>query len=167
MQPARATALLAIDWGTTSARAYRIAGDGEVLDARESPLGIQHIRDGAFAAALRSLLGDWIDIAAPRIACGMIGSRQGWVEAPYVDCPAGLDRLARSVVTTPDGALAIVAGVRCRDAAGLPDVMRGEETQIVGAFADDSRRGNRGAARHAQQMGGRPRADASSSSRPT
>ena len=58
-------------------------------DVRESPLGIQQIHDGAFAATLRVLLGDWIDVAAPRIACGMIGSRQGWVEAPYVDCPAG------------------------------------------------------------------------------
>jgi 2-dehydro-3-deoxygalactonokinase len=138
MPPPGATALLAIDWGTTSVRAYRLGGDGEVLDIRESPLGIQRVRDGAFPAALRSLLGDWIDVAAPRVACGMIGSRQGWVEVPYVDCPAGQDVLARSIVRTPDGALAIVAGVRCRDTDGIPDVMRGEETQIVGAFADDA-----------------------------
>ena len=131
-----ATALLAIDWGTTSARAYRMSGAGEILETRESPLGIQQIRDGAFAAALRSLQGDWSAIAAPRIASGMIGSRQGWIEAPYLDCPAGRDDLARSLATAPDGSLAIVAGVRCRDAAGIPDVMRGEETQIVGALAD-------------------------------
>ncbi len=138
MPATHATALLAIDWGTTSARAYRVAGDGEIQDVRESPLGIQQIHDGAFAAALRTLLGDWIDVAAPRIACGMIGSRQGWVEAPYVDCPAGEDALARSLVRTPGGELSIVAGARCRDAQGIPDVMRGEETQIVGAFANDS-----------------------------
>jgi len=131
-----ATALLAIDWGTTSARAYRMSGAGEVLGIRESPLGIQQIRDGAFAAALRALQGDWNDIAAPRIASGMIGSRQGWIEAPYLDCPAGRDDLARSLATAPDGSLAIVAGVRYRDAEGIPDVMRGEETQIVGALAD-------------------------------
>ncbi len=94
-----ATALLAIDWGTTSARAYRMSGAGEILETRESPLGIQQIRDGAFAAALRSLQGDWSDIAAPRIASGMIGSRQGWIEAPYLDCPAGRDDLARSLAT--------------------------------------------------------------------
>ncbi|MCP6755973.1 2-dehydro-3-deoxygalactonokinase, partial [Klebsiella pneumoniae] len=85
------TALLALDWGTTSARAYRMNPQGEVLAVRESALGIQHIRDGGFASALQSLLGDWSSLAAPRIACGMIGSRQGWIEAPYVDCPAGLD----------------------------------------------------------------------------
>ncbi len=129
------TALLALDWGTTSARAYRMNARGEVLAVRESALGIQQIRDGAFASALRSLLRDWSSLAAPSIACGMIGSRQGWIEAPYVDCPAGLDRLARTLTTTPDGALAIVAGVRCRDPEGMPDVMRGEETQIAGALA--------------------------------
>ncbi len=133
---ARVTALVAIDWGTTSARAYRLSGAGEILETRKSPLGIQQIRDGAFAAALQSLQGDWRDIAAPRIASGMIGSRQGWIEAPYLDCPAGRDDLARSLASTPDGSLAIVAGVRCRDAEGIPDVMRGEETQIVGALAD-------------------------------
>ena len=131
-----ATALIAIDWGTTSARAYRVSGDGEVIGTRESPLGIQHVRDGAFASALRTLQGDWIDLAAPRVASGMIGSRQGWVEAPYVECPAGPDALARSLTRAPDGSLAIVAGVLCRDANGIPDVMRGEETEIAGALAD-------------------------------
>ena len=108
-------------------------------------------------------MGDWATIAAPRIACGMIGSRQGWIEAPYLDCPAGLATLARSLATAPDG-------VRSRsfpasaavDAAGVPDVMRGEETQIVGALADGSGRDARRAARHAQQMGGRRAAGASS-----
>jgi 2-dehydro-3-deoxygalactonokinase len=68
----------------------------------------------------------------------MIGSRQGWVEAPYVDCPAALDALADRLARTPDGALAIVPGLTCRDAQGVPDVMRGEETQIMGALPDDS-----------------------------
>ena len=103
-------ALLALDWGTTSARAYRMNGNGDVVAVRESALGIQHIRDGAFAPALQTLLGDWSGLAAPRIACGMIGSRQGWAEAPYVDCPAGPEQLARTLTPTPDGELAIVAG---------------------------------------------------------
>ncbi len=68
----------------------------------------------------------------------MIGSRQGWVEAPYVACPAPLERLAQELVRTPDGALAIVPGVSGRDPNGVPDVMRGEETQVVGALADDA-----------------------------
>jgi 2-dehydro-3-deoxygalactonokinase len=64
----------------------------------------------------------------------MIGSRQGWIEAPYVACPADADALAHALARTPGGELAIVAGVTCRDAAGVPDVMRGEETQLVGAI---------------------------------
>ena len=127
------TALLALDWGTTSARAYRLDGAGGVLDVREAPLGIQQVRDGAFAAALATLLDDWAALAVPRIACGMIGSRQGWVEAAYVECPADLATLAGGLCRTPGGELVIVPGLLYRDATGVPDVIRGEETQIAGA----------------------------------
>ncbi len=134
---ARRTALVAVDWGTTSARAYRVDAAGTILDERHAPLGIQQVRSGAFGAALETLLGDWTGEGVPRLACGMIGSRQGWIEAPYGECPATLDALAGRMVQTPDGALTIVPGLTCRDAAGIPDVMRGEETQIVGALPDD------------------------------
>ena len=86
MTDARRCALIAIDWGTTSARAYRLDESGAVLDAKSAPLGIQAVTDRQFAVALDTLLEGWHDIA-PRIACGMIGSRQGWIEAPYVACP--------------------------------------------------------------------------------
>ncbi len=132
-----ASALIAVDWGTTSARAYRLGADGTVLGERSAALGIKQVRDGAFAAALAQLLGDWAGDPVPRIACGMIGSRQGWVEAPYSACPAALDALASDLATTPDGALRIVPGVSCVDAAGVPDVIRGEETQVLGAIAAD------------------------------
>lgn len=134
MNDARRTALIAIDWGTTSARGYRIDARGEILAARSTPLGIAAVGDGDFAAALATLLGGWTADAAPRIACGMIGSRQGWVEAPYVECPADFADLARALARTPGGELAIVPGARCRDPAGVPDVMRGEETQLAGAL---------------------------------
>jgi 2-dehydro-3-deoxygalactonokinase len=131
------TALIALDWGTTSARAYRVGSDGAVQDRRSAPLGILHVRDGAFAAALGALLGDWTTIDAPRLACGMVGSRQGWVEAPYTDCPADLAALARAIARTPGGEIAIVGGLAWRDERGTPDVMRGEETQIAG-LPDDA-----------------------------
>ncbi len=134
------TALIALDWGTTSARVYRLDAAGEVCATRSAPLGIGTLRDGRFGAALDTLLADWRDEAAPRIACGMIGSRQGWIEAPYVDCPMDLAGLARALAKTPGGELAIVPGARCVDASGVPDVMRGEETQLAGALhADDER----------------------------
>jgi len=133
-------ALLAIDWGTTSARAYRVAANGDILDSRSAPLGISQVAQARFAEALASLLGDWRDAPVPRIACGMIGSRQGWIEAPYNDCPAPLADLAAGVVHTPDRELAIVPGVRARDANGMPVVMRGEETQILGGVDDREER---------------------------
>lgn len=136
MTLSRRTALIAVDWGTTSARAYRVDGAGAVIDERDAPLGIQQVR-GNYPAAFAALLGDWIHEPVPRLACGMIGSRQGWVEAPYVDCPATLDALAQRLTRSPDGALIIVPGLACRDGDGIPDVMRGEETQIFGALADE------------------------------
>ncbi len=134
------TALIALDWGTSSARAYRVDGHGAVIDERSAALGVQQVRDGAFGAALAALLGDWSTIDAPRIGCGMIGSRQGWIEAPYLACPADLDALASAIAWAPERALAIVPGVICRGDDGIPDVMRGEETQILGALGAGQRR---------------------------
>ena len=133
------TALLAIDWGTTTARIYRLDAAGEVLDHRSGPYGISQVSDGNFSAALATLLGDWASDPAPRLACGMIGSRQGWREAPYVACPASLDALANGIVAAGDELL-IVPGLITRDARGIPDVMRGEETQLAGAVARDEPR---------------------------
>ena len=137
MTDARRCALIAIDWGTTSARAYRLDGNGALLAAKSAPLGIQAVADRQFASALDTLLGSWRDDAVPRVACGMIGSRQGWVEAPYAACPVDLAGLGRTLTRTPSGELAIVAGAQCTDASGIPDVMRGEETQIAGTIKAD------------------------------
>ena len=113
-----------------------MARDGRVLEERSAPLGIQHVTNGDFVGALHTLLGDWAELRVPRIACGMIGSRQGWVEAPYRACPVPLDALGRDLARTPGGELAIVAGITCRDDRDVPDVMRGEETQIAGLVAE-------------------------------
>jgi 2-dehydro-3-deoxygalactonokinase len=133
-------ALIALDWGTTSARAYRLGLDGHVLETRNGTFGIQRLEGLTFAEALAKLCGDWRDDRAPRLACGMIGSRQGWREAPYVACPASLDALSQGLVETEAGELAIVPGLSTRDAAGTPDVMRGEETQLLGAVSTDAPR---------------------------
>jgi 2-dehydro-3-deoxygalactonokinase len=130
-------ALVAVDWGTTSARASLVARDGSIVDTRSAPLGIQSVRDGRFAQAMATLIGDWRELAVPRFAAGMIGSRQGWIEVPYVECPASVDALARGLARTPGGELVVVPGLVTRGSDGLPDVMRGEETQLVGAVADD------------------------------
>ncbi len=130
--------LIAIDWGTSSARAYALDARGVAVAERSLPLGIQRIVDGKFAGALATLCGGDVPGGVPLIASGMIGSRQGWVEAPYRDCPAGFDAIAAGLTPVPGAPLFIVPGLLCRDAGGVPDVMRGEETQIFGALADDA-----------------------------
>lgn len=129
--------MIGLDWGTTSLRAYRLGTDGEILARREMPRGILSIEPDGFPTALRAAAGDWIDQGETQVVmCGMVGSRQGWVEAPYIGCPAGLDGLAAGAVRVPfEGAdLRIIPGLSCRDDQDTPDVMRGEETQILGAL---------------------------------
>lgn len=133
-----AAVLIGLDWGTSGARAYRIAAGGLIVDVRESANGLQNLGDLTFAAAFDRLLGDWRELPLPRIAAGMVGSRNGWLEVPYVDAPATIGALAGGIRATPGGELAIVPGVITRDAGGTPDVMRGEETELFGALDDIS-----------------------------
>jgi 2-dehydro-3-deoxygalactonokinase len=132
------TRLIAIDWGTSSARAYALTDHGEIISEMSAPLGVQRVTAGDFAGALAALCGGQVPAGVPLIASGMIGSRQGWVEAPYRECPAGFDAIAAGLTPVPGTALAIVPGLICRDANGVPDVMRGEETQIFGALPNGS-----------------------------
>jgi 2-dehydro-3-deoxygalactonokinase len=131
-------ALIGIDWGTTSLRAWKIAADGAVLDMRRRDLGILRVEGGNFAAAFTESVGDWHSQGLPVLMSGMIGSRQGWVEAAYVACPADLTAL-RSDLAAPPGIerVWIVPGVSLTDGARR-DVMRGEETQIAGALGEGS-----------------------------
>ncbi len=131
--PTPPPSLIALDWGTSSLRAWRMDAAGTVLDAREQPWGIRHLPEGGFAAALDAVTAGWAGTAW--IACGMVGSRQGWQEVPYVEAPAGLDTLAAGLggVALDGGRiLHLVPGVHNRRG---PDVMRGEETQLLGAMA--------------------------------
>jgi len=126
---------IALDWGTSSFRAYLVAPDGGVIDSRASPQGILSVPPGGFEPAFEQHVAGW-DTSLPVLASGMITSRQGWREVPYATAPAGLPELAAGLTTlrTVSGrTIAFVPGVSYRDRAGVPDVIRGEETQIVGA----------------------------------
>jgi 2-dehydro-3-deoxygalactonokinase len=127
--------MIAIDWGTTSFRAYRLDREGNVVDSRSSGKGIMATPPGP--NVLEEEIGAWLD-DAPIVMSGMVGSRQGWVEAPYVPCPAGYREIAAALkpVTWGKRKAWIVPGVSSRDTAGVPDVMRGEETQILGCGVD-------------------------------
>ena len=130
--------LIGLDWGTSSLRAYLLADAETVVEARCRPWGIMHTPPGGFAAAFHDTVGDWRAAyrAVPAIASGMIGSTQGWAQAPYCACPAGPHELASAltpVVMGTDDVLYIVPGIEQHGDA--PNVMRGEETQIAGALA--------------------------------
>jgi 2-dehydro-3-deoxygalactonokinase len=129
-------ALIAIDWGSSSFRAYLMSREAEVVDEVASGDGIGSVEPGAYPATLRRLVGRWLDAHAtlPVIASGMVGSRHGWREAAYVKCPAGPGDVAAhlSEVEADGRRVALAPGLSYVDDAGLPDVMRGEETEIFG-----------------------------------
>lgn len=128
--------LIGLDWGTSSLRAQLFDDQGTVLETRSRPWGIMHVPDGDFAAAYRTLVGDWREAQPnlPAIACGMVGSRGGWREVPYAECPADVHSLAAGLLRldTGCGELHLVPGVMQR--GDLPNVLRGEETQVFGAL---------------------------------
>ncbi|WP_237214510.1 2-dehydro-3-deoxygalactonokinase [Falsiroseomonas oryziterrae] len=126
--------MIGVDWGTTSLRAYRIEAGGAVADRLDRPGGILTVPAGCFPDALREAIGPWLAAGETRVLlCGMVGSRQGWVEAPYLRCPAGPAEIAAATIPVPfDGAeVRLVPGLTTEDASGIPDVMRGEETKLV------------------------------------
>ena len=126
-----ADGFIAVDWGTTNRRAYRIDASGKCVDEFEDHKGVLAVAPGGFPAAvaeIRQRLGDH-----PLLLAGMIGSNRGWKEARYVPCPAGIDELAQNLVWAGDRE-AIVPGVSYVG-NGRADVMRGEEVQLLGAVA--------------------------------
>jgi 2-dehydro-3-deoxygalactonokinase len=140
--------LIALDWGTTSLRAYKLAAGGVVLEQRALSSGIMQLpktprninggecTDG-FELAFDEACGDWLDAQPdlPVIACGMVGSAQGWREAAYCETPANVANLGNSlqiVVSLRGTVVHIVPGVIQR--SRLPNVMRGEETQVLGVL---------------------------------
>ena len=134
---ARVARLIALDWGTSNLRASLLGEGGRLIERRSAPGGVMAVPDGRFEQALREVCGDWLgQHQVPLIASGMIGSRQGWREAPYVACPAAARDLSQRLTAVPlsDGAtLHIVPGLHCIGDDGIDDVMRGEETQLWGA----------------------------------
>jgi 2-dehydro-3-deoxygalactonokinase len=134
-----APAMICVDWGTSSFRAYLVDNAGATIGRIESARGILTIAKGEHEAVLAQSIEEWIGASRlPILMSGMIGARQGWIEAPYVQCPAGLREIGGAIVmieTRRLGAIGLVPGVHGIDYNGAPDVMRGEETQILGALA--------------------------------
>ncbi len=130
-------AFIAVDWGTTSFRLWLLSRSGAVLAERRSAEGMTTAMRMGFADVLQAHLdaiGAPLDL--PVLVCGMAGARQGWVEAGYIDVPASLSAVLDGAVRVPGQArdVRILPGLAQRD-KGAPDVMRGEETQSLGALS--------------------------------
>ena len=125
-------AFIAGDWGTSNLTLALCDENGQALEIRKGP-GAADSR-GRFAEVFDQLSADWLRAhgALPSVLCGMVGSAFGWREAPYLPCPADLHELADGPIGVRDG-ISIVPGMRCTNPLGAPDVMRGEETQLLGA----------------------------------
>jgi len=138
-----ASPFLAVDWGTTNLRAWVIGADGSVGARREFPLGVGRLAAGEaarrFADTVRPKMGAQ-DL--PALMCGMIGSNLGWMPTPYLDCPVSITRLGDHLARAegPGPPIWIVPGLRCQRPDGGPDVMRGEETHVLGWAAADKAR---------------------------
>jgi 2-dehydro-3-deoxygalactonokinase len=133
--------LIAIDWGTSRFRAYLVDGSGAILKDVASDDGMATVRDGKFAAVLLERCGAWLDRHAdvPVLMSGMVGSRNGWKEAPYVPCPASLEEIRGAIqpIEIKDGRFGgIVPGIIYHE-DGVADVIRGEETKILGTGGED------------------------------
>jgi 2-dehydro-3-deoxygalactonokinase len=125
---------IAVDWGTSNVRAWAMSAWGTVLAESGSDKGMGKLSRDGFEPALLDLIRDWTDGPATVIACGMVGARQGWFEAPYAHtpCPATPVGFISAPTTVPDLNVHIIPGIAQDQPA---DVMRGEETQIAGFLA--------------------------------
>jgi len=131
--------LVAVDWGSSSLRAALLDERGVVLEVRASDDGMLKVERSGFDAVFEAALGDWMDVPGTRcLMAGMVGSRQGWVEADYVPCPCGLDDFVARLKPVGNASakrrdIAIVPGASCV-VDGVPDVLRGEEVKAIGVL---------------------------------
>lgn len=126
---------IAVDWGTTNFRAFLINGSGQCIEEKSAPLGLLAVKNKQFSQALKEQLGDWINTTSTIYMAGMVGSKQGWQEAPYVNLPANHASFLHSCVEVEQNwaeSIKIIAGATCHNKHNLPEVMRGEEVQLIG-----------------------------------
>lgn len=137
-------ALIGVDWGTSSLRAFLFDATGTVIQTRADKQGISSVQPAEFETVFDALLNGWQ--GPPVLLSGMVGSRNGWREAPYVAGPAGLAEIAAGAIVARAARVdahgahqaeaLILPGVSFETLDGVMDVMRGEETQILGVMAD-------------------------------
>lgn len=136
--------MIGVEWELNSFRAWRIAADGGVRDSRAGLRGIARVQNGRFADTLRDEIGPWLAAGESQVVlAGAVGGQDGWVAAPYVACPAGPAEIAAALVDVPFhwAQVKLLPGLAAMDEGGVPEVMRGEEAQLIGILPDIGDRG--------------------------
>ncbi len=121
---------IAIDWGSTNLRAWHYQGD-QCLESRQSEAGVTRLNGRTFEAVLAQITEGWARENTPVVMAGMVGSNAGWVNVPYLPCPACFDDIGQQITAVADN-IWIVPGL-CVNREDNHNVMRGEETQLLGA----------------------------------
>lgn len=133
-----AARFIAVDWGTSHLRLALCDADGGVLAEASGPGAAAC--SGRFAEVFAQAIAPWSAHGPlPALLCGMVGSRQGWAEAPYLRCPASSEHIAQSSIALGSHGVRIMPGLTCTNRLGAADFLRGEETQVLGALALDER----------------------------
>ena len=131
--------MIAINWGTSNFRAYKLDAGGRVEGEKSSGRGAVQVAPGGFPDALMGEVGDWVRDGETRVLmCGMVGARNGWKEAGYVAVPATFEQVVHGVIRVEVDSVdvRIVPGLIGADECGVPEVMRGEETEIFGCTSE-------------------------------
>jgi len=131
---------VAVDWGSTALRAWLIGEAGEILAQHSSDQGVFSLEAKDFESTLLTVCGEWLGDApdTPIIMAGMIGSRSGWQETAYQQCPVKAETLGENLLALTNTSklnLFVIPGIKTNSPSGSADVMRGEEVQIIGALA--------------------------------
>ena len=125
-------AFIGVDWGTSNLRVMRVGEGGTILDVRDDNRGAARLTAEQFRGVLHDVAGDWVSETNQVLVCGMAGARGKWRETGYRSCPAGLADLSPIAIDDADARIAIVPGVALAQQTAQADVMRGEETQVLG-----------------------------------
>ncbi|MBU2366716.1 MAG: 2-dehydro-3-deoxygalactonokinase [Alphaproteobacteria bacterium] len=131
----------AVDWGTSNVRVWGVGTDGRHTAPSVSTNGMSRLSPSQFPKVLEDLLVGFTQIngrALEVVICGMAGARDGWCEAPYLAVPTSLSELGKRAVSptnAPAGLVPVILPGMCQRQTENEDIMRGEETQLLGLLA--------------------------------
>ena len=131
--------IILVDWGTSNLRLWAVSDDGTILSEHRSDKGMSKLTPDAFAPVLNTLITETgAAKTTPVLMCGMVGAAQGWQEAPYLSTPTKLDSLSESAIPVLGQSrdIRIIPGI-AQKTDFAPDVMRGEETLLLGLNQPD------------------------------